>query len=126
MNPWRRQSTGWKDLFSGIKRMIYHVAILSDWEGQELSAEFKPPGYEVEGFIHCCTRDQLSGVIERYYSNYTDFLLLHIDESRLNATVKYEKSTSEELFPHVFGPINKESIIRVTRELINDWIGKNR
>lgn len=113
MSRWKTQYTGWRDLFNVIKGMIYHIAIYSDWEGQKYNTAFKPPSYEEEGFIHCCSRDQLNGVIERYYPNSDNLILLHIDDSRLNVPVKYEKSTNDELFPHVFGPINKESIIRV-------------
>lgn len=93
--------------------MIYHITTFSDWESQKMASTFRPPAYAEDGFIHCCTEDQLQGVIERYYANRNDLLLLYIDESILNVPVKNEKSTGDELFPHVFGPINKEAIIKV-------------
>ena len=70
---------------------------------------------EAEGFIHCCTKDQLAGVLERYYQGVTGLKLLKIDTASLTARLIYENTVGgEELFPHVYGPINMNAVVDVS------------
>jgi uncharacterized protein (DUF952 family) len=93
--------------------MIYHIATSEDWNLHRDNATYEPGAFAREGFIHCSTHDQVPGVLQRYYSGIKNLVLLHIDESKLTATLKYEEATNKELFPHVFGPINKDAIVKV-------------
>ncbi len=46
----------------------------------------------------------------------TDLLLLHIDETRLAAPVRFEQlGDTPEVFPHVYGPIPLDAVIEVER-----------
>ncbi len=93
--------------------MIYHVTTLQDWQTQQGGSEFTPPDYFIEGFIHCCTPVQLEGVLERYFKGKTGLVLLQLDESKLKAELKYEVSTNNEKFPHLYGAINRDAIAKV-------------
>ena len=93
--------------------MIYHIATAVDWSKHRDKQTYSPDGYAKEGFIHCSTLDQVPGVLQRYYSGIKNLVLLHIEEAKLNAVLKFETATNKELFPHVFGPINKEAIVKV-------------
>jgi uncharacterized protein (DUF952 family) len=98
---------------STFNRMIYHVTSRQDWQSQECKAGFFPADYFKEGFIHCCTQPQLQGVLERYFKGKTDLVLLHLDESKLKPELRYETSTDDEMFPHLYGGINRESVVEV-------------
>lgn len=93
--------------------MIYHLTTLLDWESQKHKGDFTPVDYHKEGFIHCCTDDQLAGVRERYFKGKTGLVLLYLDESKLKSELKYEVSTNDEKFPHLYGAINREAIVSV-------------
>jgi len=93
--------------------MIFHVCRTSEWEAFASSDRYTPAAYPVEGFIHCCRYEQLSGVLERYFNGATGLLLLHIDEHRLHAELRYEPGAGGEKFPHVYGPIDKHAVTRV-------------
>ena len=68
-----------------------------------------------EGFIHASKESQVQGVLQRYYKNQTDLLLLHIDETKLTAPLKYELAPSvNEEFPHIYGKLNLDAVIRIT------------
>ncbi len=95
--------------------MIYHVVSVADWNRQASASIYAPPTFEAEGFIHCCTKAQLKGVLQRYYQDHTDLLLLHLDESKLEFTVKYEAATNNELFPHLYGVLNKTAITSIEK-----------
>lgn len=66
-----------------------------------------------EGFIHLSTKEQVAGVVERYYQNSPDLLLLHVDAERLVHELRYEQSTNNELFPHLYGPLNKDAVVAI-------------
>jgi uncharacterized protein (DUF952 family) len=95
--------------------MIYHVATMQEWNEQLNADFFAPASFADEGFIHCCTHPQLAGVLERYYKGQTDLLLLAIDDQTLAFPVTFEKATNNELFPHLYGAINKNAITTVEK-----------
>ena len=51
-------------------------------------------------------------MLQRYYKNATGLLLLHVDENKLAAELKYELSPSvNELFPHLYGRLNLDAVV---------------
>ncbi len=94
--------------------MIYHVTKKQDWQDAIDKGSYEAPSLASEGFIHNSTKEQVSGVLARYYQNATDLVLLHIDEALLTAPLKYELAPSvNEMFPHIFGPINIDAVVHV-------------
>ena len=88
----------------------------------------------MDGFIHCCTAAQLEYVGERYFRGRQDLVILCVDPQRVTAPIKYEDLNGEGmLFPHIYGPINTDSVnnvvafppnpdgtFRIPAEIIND------
>ncbi len=95
--------------------MIFHVVTEAHWNEQISDSHFAPHSFLQEGFIHCCTGDQLPGVLERYYQGQFGLLVLHLDENKLEHPITYEKATNDELFPHLYGRINKTAVISIEK-----------
>lgn len=93
--------------------MIYHIATATDWEAHLNRNVYSPSAFEKEGFIHNCELRQLNGVLERYFQGRSDLLLLCISEEKLTSPLKYEAATNGDMFPHIYGEINKDAIIKV-------------
>lgn len=100
--------------------MIYHIVSNINWQktaeaaGNTLQGFYEPESLLTEGFIHSSKSHQVKGVLERYYKGQKDLLLLHIDETKLTAPLKFEKSPSiNEEFPHIYGPLNIDAVIKV-------------
>lgn len=93
--------------------VIYHIVAAADWAGQANSPTYAAPSLDTDGFIHLSTRHQVAGVLERYYRHVPDLLLLHVDADRLLAELKYEVATNNESFPHLYGPLNKDAVVRI-------------
>jgi uncharacterized protein (DUF952 family) len=91
--------------------MIYHIATAEDWSLALQNNDYICAGFYDEGFIHASYRDQLAGVVERYYKNRTGLMVLEIDELKLTAPLKKEASTNHELYPHIYGPINRSAVL---------------
>jgi uncharacterized protein (DUF952 family) len=72
-----------------------------------------------EGFIHCSTIAQVIDTANRLYRGHDDLILLLIDESRLEAELKYEEpammraESAGELFPHLYGELIVDAVVRV-------------
>lgn len=70
----------------------------------------------------------MAGVIQRYYSDAEELIILTLDKEKLSAELVLENTSGgEELFPHVYGRINQEAIQAtetIDRERILD-IAKN-
>lgn len=95
--------------------MIYHITTVTDWDSRPNQGDFFSKDFDREKFIHCCTPDQLAGVLDRYFKNQNNLVLIHLDETRLRAELKYEPATNNELFPHLYGGINPEAVIKVEK-----------
>ena len=94
---------------------IYHVVTTADWASAENKPTYEAGSLQTEGFIHASERGQIAGVLERYYKDLHDLLLLHIDPARLTSELRYEVATNNELFPHIYGPINREAVVDVEK-----------
>jgi uncharacterized protein (DUF952 family) len=94
--------------------MIYHVTTKSEWEKALSIGKYEAPSLFSEGFIHMSQKDQVAGVLDRYYKGVNDLVLLHVDENFLSAELKYELSPSiNQEFPHLFGALNVEAVVDV-------------
>ena len=90
---------------------IHHICTIKSWEAQSSSEIYVHESLNDEGFIHCSEKNQLDGVLDRYFKDQHHLIILTIDPTLLKAELKYELAPIGELFPHIFGPINKEAII---------------
>ena len=93
---------------------IFHIVVYSDWQAQQNADYYQADSLATEGFIHCSDQHQTDGVVERYYANVPQLILLEINPALLEAELKYELAPSGEEFPHVFGKINRSAIINIT------------
>ena len=93
--------------------LIYHIVLPDFWEKFKDEYEYEAESLHSEGFIHCSYRNQLDEVLERYYKNAGKVLILHINLHFLTAKFIAEPSTNREIYPHIYGKINKSAIVAV-------------
>lgn len=96
--------------------IIYHITTKQDWDQANKKGFYESPALKEEGFIHCSEEQQVDGVIERYFAGRTDLVKLVIDTEKLTSRFVYEWSPStQDTFPHVYGPINLDAVINVVQ-----------
>lgn len=104
----------------GESSITYHLTPLDVWRSFAGFPLYRPEAFEREGFIHCT--DGPDRVIEtgnRYYqSDPRPFCVLVIDVDRVEPDVIYEDS--EQVFPHIYGPLNISAVTSVKRVLRSD------
>ncbi len=96
--------------------MIYHILPTSEWNKWRNAEHYEHASLKEEGFIHCSTAEQVEGVVDRYFKGVEDLVFLHIDPNLLEAELKYEESTGGELYPHIYGTINRKAIVKTEFE----------
>ncbi|MBP9663163.1 MAG: DUF952 domain-containing protein [Pyrinomonadaceae bacterium] len=94
--------------------LIYHIVLPEDWAAFDTELYFAR-SLETEGFVHCSFEGQLEAVIKRYYAGVDEVVVLAIETDRLMSRVVNEASTANEIYPHIYGPVNRDAIIGVRR-----------
>ena len=93
--------------------LIYHIVLPEVWETFTDEYEYEAESLQTEGFIHCSYQNQLDEVLRRYYSNAGKILILHINPHFLKSDLISEPSTNREVYPHIYGKINKSAIVNI-------------
>jgi uncharacterized protein (DUF952 family) len=106
---------------------IYHLTPVDYYEGFGPNEDFLPAEFEADGFIHCsASEEQMLDVANRFYKAAPgNFLLLVIDEAAVRADVRHEDAAPEpdgNLYPHVYGPLNRDAI-REVRPMLREADG---
>ena len=101
------------------ERYILHIAPRSLWEQGKDSEVYQGDTLESEGFIHCSKANQVVAVANTLFLGRTDLVLLLIQTSRVVSPIKYEGAASE-VFPHIYGPLNRDAVIAVYDFLPNE------
>lgn len=96
-------------------QLIFHVTGQDQWEAARSAGEYRlsTRGYALEdvGFIHCASSNQVEAVANRVYPGVEGLVVLAIDLDRVGPPIRYELAGGEELFPHVYGPLNTEVVV---------------
>ena len=102
--------------------MICHITSRSAWNEARQRGVYRAPSLETEGFIHCSTKEQVVPVAEAFYQGQKYLVLLVIEPALLSSNLKWEPPAGGtpppgvregDLFPHVYGPINLDAVVKV-------------
>lgn len=100
--------------------LVYHIATLADWEAAQRTGAYATSTYGVslaeEGFLHCSHEHQSSGVLERFYADVAEpLVMLVIDTDRVGVPVVEEPPAPgvEETFPHLYGALDPAAVVEV-------------
>ncbi|HEY8562268.1 MAG TPA: DUF952 domain-containing protein [Pyrinomonadaceae bacterium] len=99
--------------------LIYHIVLPENWEKFKHEYEYEAESLATEGFIHCSYRHQLDDVLQRYYKDAEKVLILSINPHYLKSELVAEPSTNREIYPHIYGKINKSAVVNVEERKLN-------
>lgn len=104
--------------------IIYHISNAATWSNSQAQGFHTAPSLESEGFIHLSKKEQVLRVANRIYTGQTGLILLCVDTEKVQAELKYEAPvhpdpnkpvpvSEDELFPHIYGKLNLEAVVRI-------------
>lgn len=93
---------------------ILHATSRNAWSAAQKSGEYVANSLAGQGFIHCSKAEQIVRVANLAFSGQHGLVLLVIDPLRLTSKLRWEPGAdlATELFPHVYGPINLDAVVR--------------
>ncbi|WP_428486149.1 DUF952 domain-containing protein [Rhodopila sp.] len=95
---------------------LHHVATEADWDMASRTGQYSPPALHRDGFLHCCTAEQLDFVLARHFVGVTDLLVLTFDPDEVPARLCWVNSEPDQApFPHLYGPIPCSAVRRAAR-----------
>lgn len=102
---------------------ILHIASNASWLAAVEKGAYHADSLSMEGFIHCSTSAQVVDVANAFYHGQHGLVLLVINPDKLTSELKWEPpahpnperaaKVGDELFPHVYGPINLEAVLKL-------------
>ena len=99
--------------------LIYLIVLPEVWEKFADAFEYEADSLRSEGFIHCSYRNQLEDVLGRYYKNAKRVLILAINPHLLKSQLIAEPSTGGEIYPHIYGPIDRSAIVDIEERILS-------
>jgi uncharacterized protein (DUF952 family) len=84
---------------------ILHLATPSEWAAARRAGRIAPPSLAAEGFVHCSTRAQLAGTLDRHFAGAGPLVLLTLDAAAVASDLRWEEGLPGERFPHVYAAI---------------------
>jgi len=98
------------------RAQLFHVALPEDLADAERTGRYRMStrGLTLEqvGFVHLAYEHQCRGVLERYYSDRPDAVVLVLDPERLESDVRDEPpAQGGEAFPHLYGELPLDAVL---------------
>jgi uncharacterized protein (DUF952 family) len=104
--------------------IIYHLTPRAEWGTAQTVGYQTAESLETQGFIHASKLEQVVKVANKHYrSQNSDLVLLCIDTDNLTSPFKFEppinpktgeyEATVDEEYPHIYGTINLDSVVKV-------------
>lgn len=98
---------------------IYHIITPEVWEKFKDAELYEAESLRIEGFIHCSFERQLESVLKRYYQGIEEVLIMEIEPDKLTSRLVNEPSTNDEIYPHIYGAINRDAIVGVKEKKLS-------
>jgi uncharacterized protein (DUF952 family) len=94
-------------------QVILHIVARGEWERARREGVYRPASLAREGFIHCSAPAQVVRVANASFRGTKGLVLLCIDPAAVRAEIRREGPAPDALFPHIYGPLNLDAVVRV-------------
>lgn len=92
---------------------ILHITSNEQWQNAKQAGFYRCASLDSEGFIHCSRVEQVVWVANSFYRGQRALVLLCIDPAKVQAEIKDEEIDGGEPFPHLYGELNLDAVIKV-------------
>jgi uncharacterized protein (DUF952 family) len=93
------------------RERLFHITTVAEADAARVSGEYRPAGFDREGFIHCSFERQVRATAARIFHGRQGLALLEIDPGALECDVVEENlEGGSELYPHVYGPLPMRAV----------------
>ena len=95
-------------------RTIYKICSASAWREAERQGTFHgSPDDLRDGFIHFSTAAQVPETVRKHFAGQPGLFLIAVDADELGDALRWEPSRNDELFPHLYGPLDLGAVTAI-------------
>jgi len=91
---------------------VVKVMTKEDYENALVKGHIEEKSLQTEGFIHCCTPEQVEEVKAKHFSGKMT-VVLTLDQERLGDTLVFERAKNGAMYPHVYQAIPLGAVIAI-------------
>lgn len=87
----------------GMNESVYKIFTETEWEDFQEKGLFKGSVNDLsDGFIHLSLKQQVNGVIERYFLNIRPLYIAEFTDPDFIQRLKWEAIGSNDIYPHLY------------------------
>ncbi len=95
---------------------IYKILPRAEWESAKAAGHYDGSVVDKrDGFIHFSTAEQAVETARRHFTGQVDLVVLKVPSEVLGEALKWEPSRGGELFPHLYGMLDANAVVAVTK-----------
>lgn len=104
------------------KDLIFHVCQAEEWAKAQSVGFYEGSSQDkADGFIHLSAFDQVRVSVAKHRAGQDNLVILCVDPSRVpDASLRWEASRGGKLFPHIYGVIELDSVVRAEPLHLNE------
>jgi uncharacterized protein (DUF952 family) len=103
---WRHQGLyiGWV--------VVYKILLPEEWDEFEAAGQFDGSTFDRDsGFIHLSSREQVAETARRVFSDQPVLVVVAIDDSLVDGSVRWETTSNHGRFPHLYGALPRTAVV---------------
>lgn len=95
-----------------MSQTLFKIVTLDLWRAAWDNAVLPHMPIDVDdGFLHLSTREQVEETLRLHFAGKGPLMLIALDESLVADELRWEPSRGGQLFPHVYGDVEKAAVI---------------
>jgi len=103
-----------------MENFIYKICLIDEWKTAEKIGKFQGTKKDlIDGYIHFSKKEQLDSTLKKHFLNQNKLMLLKVEVSNLE-NLKWEKSKTGELFPHLYSMLNLKNVKNTFKIILNN------
>jgi uncharacterized protein (DUF952 family) len=90
----------------------YKILRAPEWVAFAAAGRFEGSAVDLaDGYVHLSTAEQVEETAARHFAGEEGLMLLRLDKTRLDPSLKWEPSRGGQLFPHLYRPLAIEDVL---------------
>jgi len=103
-----------------MENFIYKICKEDDWKNAEKMGKFNGTEKDLnDGYIHFSKKNQIETTLKKYFFSQDHLMLIKVKVLNLK-NLKWEKSQTEELYPHLYSVLNLENVKNTFKIVLNN------
>ena len=96
--------------------LIYKILLPSEWAEFQAAGRFDGSPFDrSSGFIHCSSREQVSGTAERVFGDEPQLVVVAVDAEAVTQSLSWEAAPDGGTYPHVYAPLPLNAVVAAYR-----------